>query len=154
MFQITTYKSSSGSSKHTHTVHFEIYSPKTYASSVLLRDYLRENDEDYLQEIEMREKRINFSREYLTGILLKDGVLSCSYCPSTNLIIELEGMKVPNKIKATIDHVTALSKGGAMFNLNNIVVSCGTCNTNKANLDLEDFLDKQNQRNSNKLASL
>ncbi len=139
MYQITR-SSNSGSTKVVDKIYFEISSPKTLASYIRLREDLRMQDEDFLLVYGESLKRIQFSRDYLTKKKEECGSLTCTYCQAENLIIEYEGMRVPNKIKATIDHVLALSKGGDMYDLKNIVVACGKCNSKKSDKSVEDFL--------------
>lgn len=135
-----TRKSNSGSTRFTETILFEVENAKTRAAAILLRNFYEEQDEDYINRFRVIAQRINFSREYLKNILKEKGSIKCSYCSKDNLVIELEGMKVPNKIKATIDHIVPKSKGGAHYDLKNITPCCGTCNTDKGSRLLEDFL--------------
>lgn len=136
-------KSNSGSTRWVDTVYFNINTPTTYASYVLLKNYYWEHDKDNLDSIANRMRMIGFSRKYLTHIKETTGDLCCAYCPKTNLIIEMEGMKVPNKIKATIDHILATSKGGDLFNYDNLTVACGTCNSKKSDMPVEEFVKKR-----------
>ncbi len=147
-------KSNSGSTKWVDSVYFTVDKPNTYASYILLKDYYWERDEDNAKSIANRMRMIGFSRTYLTQVKETTGDLCCSYCPKTNLIIEMEGMKVPNGIKATIDHIVPISKGGPLFDLNNIAVACGKCNHKKDNLTLEEFLKKiKNEKNKRTINS-
>lgn len=133
-------KSNSGSTKWVDTIYFNIDKPNTYASYVLLKNHYWEHDEDNIKSFANRMRMIGFSRTYLTKIKETTGNLTCTYCPKTDLIIELDGMKVPNNIKATIDHIVPISQGGALFDYRNICVSCGKCNTKKGNKSVEEFL--------------
>ena len=83
---------------------------------------------------------IGFSRKHLTSIQRKEGSLTCAYCTKPNLVIELGGMKVSSNIKANIDHIVPISKGGDLFNPENIAVCCGKCNSRKSSMSVEDFL--------------
>lgn len=133
--------SSSGKTKTIHNIYFDATKyDKSYASYVLLKDYLHSQDEDFLNSFEFRMRKIQFSRDYLTRTLRKTGNLKCSYCPKENLVIEYEGMTVHKSVLATIDHVVPISKGGGVFDEENIVVSCSTCNNSKGSKDLEVFL--------------
>lgn len=138
-------KSNSGSTKWADTVYFKIDKPNTYASYVLLKDYYWERDEDNAKSIANKMRMIGFSRTYLIHIKETTGSLNCSYCLKTNLIIELEGMKVPNNQKATIDHILAISKGGGLFDYDNICVACGKCNSKKGDKSVEEFLNNRNK---------
>ena len=135
-----TRKSNSGSTRFTETILFEVENAKTRAAAILLRNFYEEQDEDYINRFRIIAQRINFSREYLKNVLKEKGSIKCSYCKKDNLVIELEGMKVPKEIKATIDHIIPKSKGGAHYDLKNITPCCEECNTNKGSRLLEDFL--------------
>jgi 5-methylcytosine-specific restriction endonuclease McrA len=135
-------KSNSGSTIYIERVFFEIASPKTYASYVLLKNYYADRDETNIKSYAYRMRKIAFSRNYLTKVLNEKGCLTCSYCNKSNLIIELDGMKVPNNKKATIDHIEAISKGGAVFDEKNITVACGKCNSKKGDKPVEEFINK------------
>ena len=116
------------------TIHFDIDNPTTFASYLMLKDYYKK------QEKITRLKLIEISREYLTNIQNKYGSIHCTYCNKPDLIVELEGMKVPVKNLATIDHIQATSKGGDFFNPKNFTACCGKCNGKKSNLDILTFL--------------
>lgn len=133
-------KSQSGSSRYNTNIYFEIDNPKTLASLLMLNKFYHDQDESDPNSIASRMRKIGFSRNYLTEIQRRDGSLTCTYCNKPNLKIELEGMRVRNYIKATIDHIVPLSKGGLFFDYNNINVCCGQCNSKKDSMDLEDFL--------------
>lgn len=133
-------KSSSGSTREVDNIMFEVTNSKTLASAILLRKYLQEQDVDFVEKMDFINKKINFSREYLQNVLDKEGTIKCSYCPKKDLIIEYDGMKVPNDVKATIDHIIPISKGGGIFDVKNVTPCCGTCNTKKGNRLLEDFI--------------
>jgi 5-methylcytosine-specific restriction endonuclease McrA len=133
-------KSSSGSTKEVDLIFLEINNPKSLAAAILLRKQLLEQDIDFMSKMDLINKRINFSREYLEGVLNEKGTIKCTYCPKQDLIIEYDDMKVDNNVKATIDHIVPISKGGGVFDVKNITPCCGTCNTKKGNKTLEEFL--------------
>jgi 5-methylcytosine-specific restriction endonuclease McrA len=125
-------------------VYHEVTNPKSRAAYVMMKEDYRQRDADFIAKHAEILERIQFSRDYLTKKKEELGSLSCSYCPADNLIIEYEGMVVPNNRKATIDHVLAVSKGGGMYDLNNIVIACGKCNTKKSDKPVEEFLNRKN----------
>lgn len=135
-------KSAHGSTKWIDSIYFVIRDAKTYASYVLLKSYYWQRDENNINSIANRMRKIGFSRTYLKHIQQTTGTLTCTYCHKPDLIIELDGMKVPNRQKATIDHILALSKGGALFEYANICVCCGSCNSKKGNMSVEEFETK------------
>ena len=141
-------KSKTGSTIIQELIYFEVTNPKTLAARVMLNNYLKEQDEDFFNKYRETAKRIQFSRNYLTNVLQQQGSLKCSYCPKDNLIIELEGMRVPRRKIATIDHVVPISKGGAIYDVDNIVVACGICNGRKSNMSVEQFKQKYFPQNT------
>lgn len=48
--------------------------------------------------------------------------------------------KVSKKIMATVDHVQPLSKGGARYELANLVICCDSCNGSKGDLTLNEWV--------------
>ncbi len=140
MRKVTSYRSNSGSVKHKDLIYVTNPNVQSYAAYVLLKSKLAARDED--REILSRFKRINFSRNYLRTILKNRGHLACTYCGKMHLKIEDKNMIVPHNTKATIDHVVPLSKGGRMFDVFNIVVSCSKCNSRKGDMILLEYLEK------------
>lgn len=53
-------------------------------------------------------------------------------------------LKLFNSILATVDHVHPISKGGAVFDVKNVVPCCSKCNQKKGNKLLHEF-QKTNQ---------
>jgi len=142
MNTITTYISKSGSTIYNHLIHTDIPCPKSYASLVLLSNDLLLQDKDYLDTLYTKTEMINFSRTFLYNVQQKLGKLRCTYCSRNNLIIEMEGMKVPNHKKATIDHVIPISHGIDPLDQSNLVVACQSCNRKKSNHTLSVFLSR------------
>ena len=136
-------KSSSGSTKEVDLIISEVSNAKSLASSLLLRKYLMEMDIDYIEKMDLINTRIEFSRNYLEGVLEDCGSIKCTYCGKDDLVIEYDGMRVENGVKATIDHIVPVSKGGGRFDRSNITPCCGGCNTKKGNKSLEEFLKKK-----------
>jgi 5-methylcytosine-specific restriction endonuclease McrA len=133
-------KSQSGFTVLTDKVYFEVNTPKTYASSILLKRYYWEHDVDNKHSKAYRMRKIAFSRNYLTNLEKTTGPLSCTYCNKQNLIIELEGMRVKKNVMATIDHIDAISNGGAVFDVKNVTCACGKCNNDKGSSELVDWI--------------
>ena len=133
-------KSNSGSTKFVDKVYFDINDAKSYASYVLLKNYYTERDKTNIKSYSYRMRKIAFSRNFLKNVLNDEGCLTCTYCKQPDLIIEENGMNIPNSKKATIDHVVPISKGGGVFDVNNITVACDKCNSKKSDMSLEDFL--------------
>lgn len=132
--------SNSGSTRHVTKIYFEIDKPNTLASYLMLKKFYFDQDETNHNSIAFRMKKINFSRTFLSEVKQREGSLTCTYCQKPNLIIELADMLVSHNLKATIDHIVPLSKGGVFFDYCNINVCCGKCNSKKGSMDVEDFL--------------
>ncbi len=143
IFKVVLDVSKSGSTKLVHTIYYDVTSANTLAAGVLLKRYyqLRDVDNDGSHAKRIR-KKIKFSQNYLTKIKAEKGVLSCTYCPRTNLIIEKKGKRIPDSFKATIDHIIPISNGGARYDEKNICVCCGKCNSKKGSKSVEEFLQK------------
>lgn len=82
---------------------------------------------------------LRFRWETLNKILLDDGVLKCHYCNKQPLLIDADNK---HPMVATLDHVIPRSKGGAEFDLNNLVVACHYCNQKKKDHILSKDLPK------------
>jgi len=61
--------------------------------------------------------------------------LVCHYCGKEGLLIETDD----EEHLATVDHVVPLSKGGAEFDPENLVVACLSCNGNKKDKDYDRY---------------
>jgi hypothetical protein len=130
--------------RYVHKIYPDDPHIQSYASYVLLANDLLLQDTDYL--LSDWRIRVDFSRAYLHKVLKRDGDLCCHYCAASGLIIEEEGMSITASKKATIDHLTPVSKGGDRFAEANIVVACERCNTKKADLTVEEFIKKDRLR--------
>jgi len=73
---------------------------------------------------------LRFRFETLTNILKDRGILQCNYCNKGPLLIETDNK---DPYVATLDHKNPLSRGGAKFDLTNLVVCCISCNQKKGN---------------------
>jgi 5-methylcytosine-specific restriction endonuclease McrA len=130
----------SGSTKWCDSIYFEIINSKTYASYVLLKNYYSERDLDNLNSPSYNKRRSRFSRRYLLKLKTQHGSITCTYCKKPNLKIQNSDNSVSQSAKATIDHIIPVSKGGNIFDEDNIVACCGKCNSKKGSLSVEEFL--------------
>jgi 5-methylcytosine-specific restriction endonuclease McrA len=139
--RIVTYRSGTGATKHVHSFHgivSQLPSIKSPAALYLLNQFYLTRDVDYLADT--HNKRIQFSRDYLSDQLAKCGTLTCKYCGKKDLVIEFDSHRpIPKTIKATIDHIIPISKGGEIYDVNNIAIACARCNARKSDLLPEDF---------------
>ena len=98
---------------------------KSSASYFLLARSLMCKDTDYKEKF----KWLKFRDKYLQKILDEYKTLHCEYCNHGNLKLFT---KDNNQI-ATLDHIIPTSKGGELYNPDNLAVSCHRCNQRKAN---------------------
>jgi len=118
---------------------------KSLASLVLINDYYRVRDEDYLDKTKDIQYYLDKRHEFLTEILERDGILKCHYCKHTNLEVGerlLADAEINNKNNklATIDHVIPVSSGIDKLDTANWVVACRRCNRWKSNMSYDEFL--------------
>lgn len=79
---------------------------------------------------------LRFRLETLETWQKERGELRCVYCGLGPLVIETDNR---DPFCATLDHVVPRAKGGAKFDLNNLVVACSPCNGKKGDKDVKDF---------------
>lgn len=72
---------------------------------------------------------LDFRMELLTEWEEERGTLTCHYCGRDGLAKVTEG--VVRHYRATLDHVIPRAKGGAEYDINNLVVACEPCNQEK-----------------------
>ena len=77
------------------------------------------------------EKWLAFRYGLLTKWEHERGSLKCEYCGADNLHKVTEG--VARNMRATLDHVIPRSRGGAEYDVDNLVVACEPCNAKKGN---------------------
>ncbi len=71
-----------------------------------------------------------FRTQFLTRVLQEQGDLVCHWCGKPHLIMEGSPFKTVHNL-ATVDHVLQCSKGGGLYDEENVVVSCSKCNTKR-----------------------
>lgn len=118
--------------------------PHSLAAGLLLKNFLRLQDVDYLESTRSLDTWLEFREIFLKKILERDGDLVCKYCGKVHLEI---GGRTPEDLKAnnknpnlaTIDHIKALSQEGERYNEENLTVACKKCNRDKGSKPVEDF---------------
>ena len=118
------------------------------AAGLLLRNELRFQDVDYLEDTRDLDTWLEFREIYLKKKLQLDGDLVCAYCGKPHL--EIGGRTPQDLIKnnknpnlATIDHIQPLSDGGERYNEKNLTVACKKCNKDKGSKSVDDFKPKK-----------
>lgn len=133
--------SGTGSTRWTHTITF-VPEPDTYASALLLREELRQQDEDFMLTMESVNGNIAFSRQTLQSWQDRLGSLFCVYCMGADLEIEFEEVRdrLAKTRMATLEHLQPLSQGGSRFSPTNVVCACKRCNNNRGRKSLDSYL--------------
>lgn len=72
--------------------------------------------------------RKQIRKQSIPFLVLKFGKV-CWYC----------GLPLVRRRMMTIDHIIPVSKGGDLFDLNNLAITCSQCNKAKSNKSLEQF---------------
>lgn len=95
--------------------------------------------------------------QFRDHFVAKQTKLACLYC---NKVLLSDAPTMPCKLKdhifrrkkhipkqdiATIDHVIPVSKGGAKFDENNMVIACHSCNGSKADKSFIEFMEQKNR---------
>jgi 5-methylcytosine-specific restriction endonuclease McrA len=97
------------------------------ASLMLLNRDLSQQDETLYNYQEW----LTFRDKYFADIFERDYCIRCAYCQKDLIADTKDTSRV-----ATIDHIIPVSKGGEVFNLDNLVSACYSCNQNKADKTL------------------
>lgn len=158
--------SNTGRTKILHNILDEPKDPRSYSSSVLLRDFLRKQEisdvtssDEVFNKLSRKERfrimglkkadRIKLSLSNLKFLMNKEkeGPLYCEYCNKGPLVVygfnpyNKKGSKSAfNKENgATCDHKIPRSKGGDPFDYDNLAVCCHGCNQKKSNMSWENW---------------
>jgi 5-methylcytosine-specific restriction endonuclease McrA len=130
MTKILIHKSGANRIKQYHMIYEEEPYQKSLGSLVLLNDFLRGRDVDYLASD--WTIRVKYNIEFLKLQLKQKGQLNCSYCRKQNLFINEDITKRPKyHFLATVDHVIPISKGGSIDDYENMTCACWHCNHSK-----------------------
>ena len=115
MKAITYHKSTTGNTRFTHVIYNEDdVSSKSLSSLILLNDYLRERDEDFLSKENELQEYLNRRYLFLLRTKRREGDLVCHYCGKEHLEVgyrhaKLANLNNTNPRLATIDHVIPVS---------------------------------------------
>jgi 5-methylcytosine-specific restriction endonuclease McrA len=160
---VTTWKSTTGNSKHVDKVMTEPSTNKSRASSVLLGDKLARDEADSLIDYfdnkvkgrlknfvqhhniknpkRIKKLMVTFNNERFLELENKKGDLRCEYCNKPVTIYNIDrGSKFNERDGATADHKVPISKGGNKYDFNNLATCCYRCNQRKGNMSWEDWL--------------
>lgn len=136
---------------------------KTLSASVLLKDKLKKEEfDDIVSQLSdtknvknstITKNNFTFNKNtklsisvnniaFLQEKLKEDGELRCEYCNHGPLKIYNFGTKFNKRNGATVDHKVPISKGGLIFNWSNLCVCCNKCNSQKDNMDYDDWISQ------------
>lgn len=145
MQKIITYQSASGNTEEIQMIYSDEPNIRSLASLILLKNYYKINDVDYIRKEEETKEYLKSRHIFLNKKIKSDGDLVCHYCGKKHLEIGFEDITYyqvnrANKNLATIDHKIPVSSGYNKFDISNWLVSCRTCNKMKSNSDYNTFL--------------
>ena len=144
MKTITYYRSATGTTKFNHVIYNEDVSSQSLSALILLNDYLRENDEDFLRELQELQEYLNKRYVFLLKVKRKNGDLICHYCGKPHLEVGYRSLRMcnlnnKNPKLATVDHVEPVSSGINKLDQSNWVVACRKCNGRKGSKSYDEF---------------
>jgi len=141
---ITYYKSATGTTRFNHVIYNDDVSCQSQSALILLNDYLRENDEDFLKAEWELQEYLNLRYIFLLKTKRIKGDLVCHYCGKPHLEIGYRSVKMcnlnnKNPKLATVDHVEPISSGIDKLDIKNWVVACKKCNSRKGSRSYDEF---------------
>lgn len=136
--QIRMEKNNRSSSMHSLYRHNILCTPniKSYCSLVLLNDYYT-NYCDYNGRIEKNGREFKKNKyKRMRDSFIKDQIRLgnadfCWYC----------GCSVKVGVNLTVDHIVSKDNDGDWYNKDNFAICCRSCNEEKGNKSLEEFLE-------------
>src|SRR5574343_2011081 len=155
MEKVLSNRSATGKTKEYDVIFDEPESAKSPSSGILLRNILRKSEFDYklksninFKEIskstgkEKKLYKLEISKNNLKFLLdkEKEGELRCEYCNAGPLVVYGFYRAFNKKNGATADHKEPISKGGPIFDYDNLAVCCYWCNTKKDNMTYSDWM--------------
>jgi 5-methylcytosine-specific restriction endonuclease McrA len=129
----------SRNTRYNHLIFLEEVSQKSYASSVLLKEYYRSLEDPGDWQTDWRYYFI--VRRHWLRKQKKNGIWICHYCGK-----EIHKMPERNKNHqnlhkcVTVDHKVPKSEGIDITDTTNFLVSCYDCNTRKKSTPYESFM--------------
>lgn len=125
--------------KENHIIFDETKNPKTFASSVLLREYYQGLQDPGDWYTDWRYYFI--VRRHWLRKQKQNGVWHCHYCGTEISKMPVRGKKHQNLHQCvTVDHKVPRSEGIDELDTKNFLVSCYSCNTKKHSTPYEIFM--------------
>ena len=117
---------------------------KTYANAILLREFYRKQDIDYIRIADWRYYFI-VRRHFLRKKRKEhNGVWICHYCQKEMTVLQTRNKRCGSRQSVTIDHKHALVNGGDKLSTANMVECCFKCNQKKGSKSYENYMKKCN----------
>lgn len=125
-----------------HTIHFDVVHDKLFASLILLNEYYKNLDIDYIENNDWRYYYIVRRHFLRKRRKINGGFWVCHYCKTPIYNLQPRNFKrEPNKkLNVTVDHVVPVSKGGDMLDTKNMVECCYKCNVEKGVESYDNFM--------------
>lgn len=144
MFKINTYRSKSLNTEYNECIYGDV-DIKSPAALILLNEFLKKQDVDYIEKRNELQKYLNKRFSFLLKTKIITGDLVCSYCGKNHLEIgykniDLAYLNNKNHNLATIDHIIPRSKNLVDYlDETNWCVSCEKCNKKKGSKLVDEF---------------
>jgi 5-methylcytosine-specific restriction endonuclease McrA len=131
-----------------HRIHEEIPHPMSWAAALLLREELGQEEaviilKDFLG---VKKRDAVFRRGVFKKERVRAGALICHHCKGGPL--QTGKSSCYQHMRATVDHVVPISKGGARFDEMNVVIACAACNSERGNTDIDAYVSSLAVKNS------
>jgi 5-methylcytosine-specific restriction endonuclease McrA len=130
----------SRNTRYNHLIFLEEVNPKSYAASVLLKEYLRSLEDPGDWQTDWRYYFI-VRRLWLRKQKREHGKWTCHYCGKEIHHMPERNKKCQNLHKCvTVDHKVPKSEGIDILDTKNFLVACYDCNTRKKSTPYEIFM--------------
>lgn len=164
VYELTRYmsrSSNSGRTKEFDDIYDDPDDAKPYSAAIMLKNKLM--SDEFMDKFEKdptsisREDLMNLPKRQRRLIIAKSNInflknqpeddLYCSYCGKGPLKVYDIKDKFNKLDGATVDHKTPTSRGGDIFDYDNLAVCCYRCNQNKSDMEYDTWMDKINNNN-------
>ena len=126
-------RSSSGRTQIVHSI-YGAPTSGTYADYWMLKDYYRQQDEEWMDAYAEKWTVLKFNTAFLKAMKTLHGELHCEFCGKKHLIIYAWNDAKKNiNLMATTDHFIpkSLDRGRLTYDISNLLVACNKCNNQK-----------------------
>ncbi len=124
--------------------------PQSPAALALLVTHLWRHDETVYRG----DRWAEFKDKYLQDFAAKHGKVFCHWCQRDDMILKGTPEGGNEKNVVTLDHLIPTSRGGALYDPENVVPSCKRCNNLRAQMGQTERQYKKKARNAKKSRNL